>query len=565
MKTRGILVSFPGHPFTLEALLPNRRLASLAGALRAAGHLAEVRDYGTVSTLSRLFPRRLRVATSLLADGLLSESAAGSLSMLTALWRLRGMNNGFQAQRDTVCAEAAAEIASLKGVDFVAFSIERAEDVHGAHRIATALRTRSPYLRCIAMGPFVECYGPELARVTNAFDCFCVSAPERTVPQWAEWLDRSEKWTSLSNLVIAGHGQVIETPREPGVDLDDAPYPDYASDAYTTLGAGEKFHLFSIEVGRGCLDHCRACPESSPNEDLIQQRSAQSVCDEIGRTVKMLDSHAFRFDGPPPPGNGMAIACEILRRGFTVAYAQDAAINDADPQHFAALRAAGNHILSFRLDTGSQWMLDDYYRRGFGVTEAEGVLRSSKFAGIFTVARFIYPAPPDDYHTQAETLRFISRSEPDVALVDLPEVIPGSDWYRLAPQFGFSLDTKRYVRRALSGGSRGPLPLRQWRAFRGRWGSRSLSRAVRDHEALISEVEELGIPTAVSPETALVARVSGHEGREQEFSESLRRQFFTGDVDALRACAIRFNENAATLGEDRLLRVSAPMLAAVGN
>ena len=119
MKTRSVLVSFPGYRFTIQTLLPNHRLAALAAGLDEGGHTTCIRDYGTASMLDRLFPRKVQSTAQDISDRILTSPSAGSLSTLTALWQLRGMDRTLRAQQETVAAEIASEIAAEKGLDFV--------------------------------------------------------------------------------------------------------------------------------------------------------------------------------------------------------------------------------------------------------------------------------------------------------------------------------------------------------------------------------------------------------------------------------------------------------------
>ena len=246
-------------------------------------------------------------------------------------------------------------------------------------------------------------------------------------------------------------------------------------------------------------------------------------------------------------------------------------VDEADPSQLATLRAAGAEAVSFKVETGSQWLLDEYYMKRHDVTTTERVLRACRLSDLFAAARFTYPCPADDYHTRAETLRLIERTRPSAALIELPEVIPGSPWCARPDEFGFDVDLEAFLRRAALGRERSSLPLREWTALTSclgsqyRVGTRSLSQAARDNELLTREVAALGVSTILTPEGALLARISGYEGNEQDFCSLLRRQFFTGDAAAIAAAAERFNERAAGPAHNVGLGVAGPLLAAVGN
>ena len=54
MKTRSVLAYFPGYPFSVETLMPNRQLAAIAANLQMNGHVTTIQDYGSIETLARL-------------------------------------------------------------------------------------------------------------------------------------------------------------------------------------------------------------------------------------------------------------------------------------------------------------------------------------------------------------------------------------------------------------------------------------------------------------------------------------------------------------------------------
>lgn len=568
MHTRSVLVSFPGYPFTLGTLLPNHRLAAVAGHLLEAGHATQIRDYGTVQTLERLFPHQLRPATQTLADGLFGGIPASSLAALTAVWRMRGMGREIRARQDALAREVADEIAATKDIDFVIFTIEHAEDLKGSLAAAKRLRAAAPAVRTAAVGGFVERYGAVLAGMSAVFDCLCLRDPGRSVVQWAERLDRRETWADVPNLVfVDGQGVPRRSERDYDSDINLVPPPAYDAAAYPALAGHAKFRVFGVECGRGCDRGCPACSEAEANGPRPRAKSPRTVCDEMARLVREHGTRTFRLLGSVSP----AVAYEILSRGLNVRYTQGLRLDEAEPALFATLRAAGAEAVSFRIESGSQWLLDEYYMKRHNVTTTERVLRACRLSDLFAVARFTYPCPADDYHTRAETLRLIERTRPNAALIELPEVIPGTPWCTRPDEFGFDVNIEAFLRRAALGRERSSLPLREWTALtpclgsQYRVGTRSLSQAARDNELLTREVEALGVSTVLTPEAALVARISGYEGNEQDFCSLLRRQFFTGDAAGIAMAVERFNERAAGPAHNIGLGVAGPLLAAVGN
>jgi len=560
--TRSLLVSLPGQPFDVKTLFPDTRLAAMAASLMDAGHETQVVDLGTVEAFARQFPAEMRSVTRSFADRLFSERTSSPLEYVAALWRLRGMRQAMQTQRKAFLRETAADLLSFGGIDFIVFDVSRAEDFAGVALVAQQLRASLPRLRMACAGLFAQHYAPLLGSA-RMFDCFLVRDPERTVVAWAECVGDAEAWEKVPNLFLPHTGRMTEYRGSSSVNT--LPLPVYDEDVYPAMAPGGKLRLFDIECSRGCGRKCLHCAEPGAEAGSAQMKSARRIGDEMAQLVRQHAGTVFRLTGGAACANYAAsVAFEVLSRGLPVRYCRTGAVADMNAVIFSALQASGCQALDFHIGTGSQWMLDGYYNRGFCVTPLEAVLRESRRCGIYTSTHFTYPVPADDYHTRAETVRLIERTRPDAVVVSLPEAMPGSEWYNQAESFGFELDKPAFIKRLMTEDVAAPSPLRLWKSQRYLRQGRTLARAADERDGLIRECAELGVSTVVTAELALAARVSGHGGHEDEFSALLARRFFTGDAASLAAAVDRFNERAAALARPSLLGYP-PILAAVGN
>ena len=500
MKTRSVLVAFPGYPFSIQTLLPNPGLAGVAGGLDALGHSTEIWDYGSVELVDRVFPTEIRAATRIVANG---DCAPGSLTALSALWRLRRMSEAFAARQVQVGAEVAVQLASIEDLNFVAFWLDQETDFRASLVIAERLRAWAPHVRQVAMGPFVERRSGDIARATEVFDCCCVRDPEWSISRWADRFDRSETWPRLPNLAFRGMAAAARFEGETW------PAPCYQPEIYPALATGMKLLLFAVETARG-----------------TQSKPVRSVCNEMAGLLTCHRVRAFQCVGSEPTAAQVdALAHEILLRGLRLWYGRTGAIREMRLKSFAALKASGCQVMPFRVESGSQLLLDDYYHRDFGISEAERVLRACKLSDVFTLARVVYPCSEDDRHTRAETLRFVERTRPHGVEIEASGAGFGAGFGRTGPT----------------------------------------ARASRERESLVRDIGELGVATTLSAAAALAARVCGYEGHEQDFGALLRRQFFTGDIAGLASTVKRFNERVRTVANTVAFQPFEPTLAAVGN
>jgi hypothetical protein len=167
---RVMLVSFAGYPYTPSSLMPDNGLACLAGALIDAGHRARVLDYGTVSTLARLFPERLARRVRPLAETLFLDGRKLSVTEKLRFLRAGLKLDAHQRLETEAIALEVAQEAARYGADVVGLKLWNGDGFAGSVRIAQALRRRLPKVRIIGGGPQVDYFGHHILDYTDAFD-----------------------------------------------------------------------------------------------------------------------------------------------------------------------------------------------------------------------------------------------------------------------------------------------------------------------------------------------------------------------------------------------------------
>ena len=124
---------------------------------------------------------------------------------------------------------------------------------------------------------------------------------------------------------------------------------------------------------------------------------------------------------------------------------------------------------------------------------------------------FSYPSVEDDYHTKAETFRLIQRSKPNGALI----AIPPQEHRNLSDLKKRSTSKKKL---------------------------RTQSEIRREHDEFCDEIESHGISTQVTAPIALMAKLSGYRGQEEEFLQAITYQLMAGDVPGIQAAIEQINQ-----------------------
>jgi hypothetical protein len=295
-------------------------------------------------------------------------------------------------------------------------------------------------------------------------------------------------------------------------------------------------------------------------------KPAQRVLNEMEGLAERYGAQAFRLSGSYSTWEQVCgTAQAILGSGLQAVYSRRGPVQWAMEKTFPFLEASGCAAMTFRVESGSQRLLDLHYGRGIEISHVERVFRACKTAGIALGVEMVYPCPEDDRHTMEETLRLLSRTRPDSVRVDLPEVTARTAWHAHSEEFGYRMDAGNGSWKRIKSGGGPNTDLGGWRTPS--VGIRGLSPAqvIRVHEELLFAIEgDVGLP-CFPEEVAVLARFTGYGGREGELAGLVRHQLLTGDSDALAELVGGFNKEACVPARVGAFVPFTPVPLAVGN
>lgn len=562
MKTRSVLLYYPGFPFDPGVLTPSRTLAATAAGLLEQGHETRILDFGTAETVARLVRGKATSHLERIADQDIAQPSANPLQTLHTLWHMRGADRSFREQRKAYAREIAAQLGAMRGLHFAAFMLDSIEDVVSTLAIVHPLREYSPRLRIVGFGALASLFPDSLLNERNGFDCLCVEDPETALAALAERIDAPQLWASIPNLAFMQSGGAYMTPGDTGGSLSALSSPAYEPDAYPALRTEQKIRVFTIDECRPSAAYSHAAAHAPSDSPRV--RSVASVCNEMWRIGTLFGARAFHFTGEAAPASHVsAVAHELMRRGMSTVYTRSVSIAHAVPATFPALSSSGCVALSFPIDTGSQRLLDTHYGHDFTITDVERVLRCTQSIGLHAITRFTYPAPVDDYHTRAETLRIIERNKPYAAPISFPALWPGSRWFSDA-DMGYNVEPERYYYQCMATARKFPAFAN---AGNGRYRGAGLSEceAASLRQALVNDVERLGVNASTPDEIVRLSCIMGSTGREQEFAARVQREFVRGDAMGIATLVDLVNEAACVSAKRMALRAQDTERLAVGN
>lgn len=543
MTSKSVLLTIPGLPFTVHDLFPNPRLMALAGALSAGGHETQVWDLGTMDTLERAYTEAMRAAA---AECYAAHREPGSqMDRLRARFQARQIDRQLAQSMQALCARVAKRVVDAR-CDFVVVDVADERYWGPAKVLLDMVRRHRPALPLFACGPFAEAFHHVLLDHCAALDGVILADAEMAVDELAARIHAVDQWRFVPNLHY--RGRVFGTIHRDFVqDLSTIPAPACHAEVYPALRGGQKLLLMPIEDARGAVfpSHARVQAWGPP----LRPHAAPTIARLMQRMGETAHSYAFQFLNAEAPASLLrSVAAELVGRTVRAVYSRPCHVQCMDAATASALAVSGCQCVGFRLDTGSQRLLEDHYGHTFGLSEAEASVQAATRHGLHTTLYLTYPCPWEDRHTEAETLRAVRRMRPHGAHVAYPRVLPHTRWHTLASQFGYNHSepcvaawlTGRCVERGLSMHLRPPAPFGSVAGVgRGAWSLRAgLERALGS----------LGAACSVTMEGSMVAKVCGFVGRESSICWDLDRQLVSGDVDGLGEVIDRFNAHASTAG-----------------
>jgi anaerobic magnesium-protoporphyrin IX monomethyl ester cyclase len=527
--------------------MPDNGLASLAGALGAAGHEVRIADYGAVATVRRLFPEALSRRVKPLAEKLFVEHRR-----LNWLEKLRFLRAGAQLERyqqnelHAIAAEAADEAVRF-GADYVGLKLWNGDGFSGSVRIAEALHARAPRVGLIGGGPHADYFGGHILQYTDAFDQLIQGEGEQALPNLIAALERKEDWRKVPGVVWKHANRISCNPGCVVESLDELPLPVYDRRVYPALEGDQKLKIGVLDESRGCPNRCAFCIHPIKSGGKWHMKSPARVAAEVRRLMDQLGSRYFIYSGSNTSARvAIDIAQELLKQQLDVRYGCFGHVRSIGKADFELLRRSGCEAIFYGLESGSERILREAFNKPLDLAEAERVIRQTKEAGICAIASVIYPAPFEDAESRRATLEFLRRVQPDSVPVTIPGMIPGTPWEIEPQKYGFKKSERADIwEYGLTYKIKLLFPPSLWKPLPYTLNGKSSKQLFAECEAFIRDIEAEGLVTDLSHESVLMAEALGQRNDLPGFRDRCRAMFLSGDVESISAMVETINRNVA--------------------
>lgn len=541
---RGILISYPGYPYTPSSLLPDNGLANLAGSLIEAGHEVLVLDYGTIETMRRLIPQELRPELSKVYDRVrcASDGRFSRLRGLYSLLCLRFLDRRLARHRAGEFRRIAKELTEMvrkQKPDFVGFKLWNGDGFDGPIIMADLLKRQFPNLKIFAGGPHVDFFRELIFERTQALDGLIFGEGEETIIQIAEFASGKGK-LDFPNL-ITPNGVERETKRID--DLDNLTMPAYDDNVYPAMRGDQKIKIVVLDESRGCPHACAFCAQPMKSGRRRRVKSAGRIVREMRHIGETCGIRSFRYAGSSTPAKLMReVAGRIIEEGLDVSYCSYGHVREFAPDDVALLKESGLFGLLFGIESGSRKVLDLMNKRTT-VEQIRTALKAAKEAGVFVVGSVILPAPGDTEETMEETFDLLMDVRPDSVFIQFPGIYPRTPWAQDPKQYGFDLDMGNYCRQVMNYKIKTLFPPSFWAPLPYKLNGMRFRQFAGITESFALRLEKSGLVTQLTDDIAMVGSVLGIEPR--EFKEITARAMWTGDWEKMAEVVTDFNEKSS--------------------
>lgn len=214
---------------------------------------------------------------------------------------------------------------------------------------------------------------------------------------------------------------------------------------YIRPDTGEK--QTSILINRGCPGNCSFCLVKIVSGQKINQRSVESVIEEIKECLDKYQIKNFylRADTFTWQRSWVENFCQqIIQNKLAINWSCNSRVDTFDLELAELMKKAGCWIVGFGLESGSQALLDQMNKK-ITLEQAQKAINVCHQVGLKSYMFFLYGLPEETTETLAQTLNLAKELDGDFVEFHHVYPFPGTDFYN------YGLANKLFVKKDLIG------------------------------------------------------------------------------------------------------------------
>jgi radical SAM superfamily enzyme YgiQ (UPF0313 family) len=271
---------------------------------------------------------------------------------------------------------------------------------------------------------------------------------EFTLLELVNSLINGKDYSNIEGIGYKRNGKVqINPKRELIQDLDSIPFPNrdlvdirrYMRNAPGRASWSLPEPVATMVTSRGCPFQCTFCSSHLTFGRKVRRRSVDNVTDEI----KFLQSKygikgiLFHDDTFTVLKDWVIRFCDnILAEKIKFNWFCNGRINVIDEDMLIKMKKAGCVGLSYGVESGNQYVLNNIIKKGITLKQIEKVFRMTKKHGLISHGTFMFGNPGETLAQMKDTIKFAKRINPDVVHFSIAIPFPNTEMERMAKEYG---------------------------------------------------------------------------------------------------------------------------------
>ncbi|MFH1257095.1 MAG: radical SAM protein [Candidatus Diapherotrites archaeon] len=320
-------------------------------------------------------------------------------------------------------------------------------NVNRALELTAIAKKANPKLLAVFGGahPSIE---PEATIKEKLVDAVIIGEGEYTFLELAQALKKKGKLEGIRGLWFKKGKKIVRNPPRPLIqNLDELPFParelfpmeKYLNAVFGTTAWAVKQPSTSIMAGRGCPFQCTYCSTKLVFGLSARFRSAKNVVEEIIELKEKYGVKGLNFVDDTFTLNRKVVEelCnELISRKVGVEWAAHTRVNNASLELFKKMKRAGCTVVGMGVESGNQFVLDNYIKKGIKLSEAENAFALAKKAGLITDAYFMIGIPGETRKNIDETIEYALKLNLDVVNFNITRPMPRTEMMEIAKKAG---------------------------------------------------------------------------------------------------------------------------------
>jgi len=390
-------------------------------------------------------------------------------------WTYTDFITEFVSENEEIINHAVKEILATEA-QIIGFSVYYPNELMSLE-LARRIKKMDKH-RVIVFGGFQcarEVKGKRLIK-EEAVDIVVMGEGEQTLSELVIKFEENGSIDFCKGILLKKNDDVIDcSDREPIIDLDNLPFPDFTD---FSLSLYKQPHSLPLLFSRGCFQRCVYCTVNSFWK-RYRSMSADRMFQEIKHLLSNFNNKVTNFHLYDPLLNGnikeLSKFCDLIidnvdKEIITPIRWRGLAL--IRPEMTSGLlekmKKAGCDYLSYGMETGSQNVIDKM-KKNFKITDAERVIQHTYDVGIFVGLHFMFGFPGETEEDFDKTLDFLKRNREYIYEVVPSEsfcyIAEGTYLYEHAEEFGINSHPHSDFWESIDGKNIYPERLRRFEIF----------------------------------------------------------------------------------------------------